>query len=209
MYLCLLDGTYLESNGSPKQLMLCVAERILFMLACTYLKPTPTSGSIFKKEADTRIETTFSGCKEGYTSCEDVSPWSLSWSLSSLSLLLFMRSCAWSLRKITICVNSHFSIGKLFQPSKYIMTVALPSFPSSSELKNESLLSWCFIHAINQSKIVMSQWTDMSTSSRLCPVVMSRKYPIWLRSKSCRQTKSFLESLVSSHTWIVTLRLKI
>ena len=99
MYLLLSLISYLESNGSPKQFMLCVAESILFMLECTYLKPTATNGSIFKKEADTRIETTFSGCNEGYMSCEGVSPWSLSWSLSSLSLLLFAWSAAWPLKK--------------------------------------------------------------------------------------------------------------
>ena len=71
--------------------MLCVADRILFMLEWTYLKPTVTNGSIFRKEADTSIETTFSGCNEGYMSCDDdlLDLSSISLSASPSSLLSF------------------------------------------------------------------------------------------------------------------------
>ena len=71
--------------------MLCVADRILFMLEWTYLNPTVTNGSIFKKEADTSIETTFSGCNEGYMSCDEdlLNLSSISLSVSPSSLLSF------------------------------------------------------------------------------------------------------------------------
>ena len=71
--------------------MLCVADKILFMLEWTYLKPTVTNGSIFRKEADTSIETTFSGCNEGYMSCDDdlLDLSSISLSASPSSLLSF------------------------------------------------------------------------------------------------------------------------
>ena len=99
--------------------------------------------------------------------------------------------------------------GYLYSEAYFRLYISPICFPSSPELKSESRLSWCLIHAINHSNIVISQCTDISTSSKLWPVVISRKYPIWLSNRSWRQTKSFFASLVSSHTWMVTLRLNI
>ena len=103
LFLSCLEITHLESKGSPKQLILCVAERILFILEWTYLRPTATKGSIFRKEADTNIDTTFSGCKEGYISLDDCfsSP-SFSALVSSRFLLLLVLSlvCATSKNRI-------------------------------------------------------------------------------------------------------------
>ena len=131
---------YRDSKGSPRQFMLWVAARILFIFAWTYRNPTATRGSIFKKEADTRMETTFSGCKEGYSCCEE-DLLLLRFSLSSLSLpsllLLSPLSSVKMLRKSSIW-HSYAS----FLCWGIVIYIVKPIFVSISHL-------FVFLHLLN------------------------------------------------------------
>ena len=56
-------AVYLVTNGSPRQFRLCVVVKILFMFRWTYFRARSTRESILRNEAETRMETTFSGSK--------------------------------------------------------------------------------------------------------------------------------------------------
>jgi len=164
--------SYLVTRGSPRQFRLCVVVSILFICLWTYLSAISTRGPIFRKEAETRIEMTLSGSKVGASTIVP-SP--------SASKYLWKKTLNLSQRESLLISDGHGSghfccclcrVGSAayrswkFPPNFSIFSLRIKKMSSS-----RSHLS----HSISHSKIVTSQCTDMSTSSRLCPVVMSLK----------------------------------
>ena len=88
---CLFN--YLVSRGSPRQFKLWVVTNTLFILWCKYVNAKSTNGPIFRKDAETKIDTTLFGVNSG--SCCTTFSFSISLSLLLIQMLI-LSSFDWA-----------------------------------------------------------------------------------------------------------------